>query len=278
MTNWYQTQWYQTQWVSQGFTCIDATSIHGWFCDRQLKSSEDNNDMSGRFVRLLYDCQLNKPICQWFTHKNAKEPEFTSESDWVSHLISAFMLTGIGPSAMRVTTTNQKIYEKDISLIQKVYDFIYNMPIPPNIKFIEESRCFCNMGHCGALEDLKLIDPTPQCFGDCFKLFGDYKIPLSMEEKQILQKLTEKRNKYDTQNSKETWTRNDDELFYKLGGRRYALFPFFEYPDSVFLSIECLNTLPQYIGCTAYDKPAQLLNPTFQLDPKITYYTYGYRR
>lgn len=129
---------------------VEVTSTRPWFHKGQ------------RMLRLrLATSHSEVPLhCEWYGNSSTDHPECTLEDNFPGHLESAFTLTGLGPNRLSILTANATRVQ--------VYHWLSALPIPPTFHLVAESRCDCNMSHCGALQDLTLL----QTCGDVFDLWG----------------------------------------------------------------------------------------------------------
>ncbi len=111
-------------------------------------------------------------------------PKFTGEEvidpvksidDFVKLLSLVFEFTGTianeythnVPDALKIVS------DEDLSQWD-IVKHIYNTPLKHEFKFIRESHCGCNMGHCGALVGVDIDDKEYKTYGDvmCTFAFG----------------------------------------------------------------------------------------------------------
>jgi hypothetical protein len=105
--------------------------------------------------------------CEWFQDIKSSTPMISSDKNvesFVDHLQLAFMLTGVSPSVVTILTNN--------ATKREVYEWIYDVPLPPSLEFVEIDACFCNMGNCGRATDFNMVKLNDRTSRSVFQLWG----------------------------------------------------------------------------------------------------------
>ena len=110
---------------------IVVTSTHDWHKNTKLELYYDNNKLVLR---------------KWYF--NNKLYEFSSSiEDFVKEFDRIYTLFGV-PCDVKIDNGN----------IDLVFESIYSLPIPNNLKFVCIDTCGCNMGHCTAALSIDILE------------------------------------------------------------------------------------------------------------------------
>lgn len=161
-------------------------------------------------------------------------PDGTVEHDWVGFSESGDRdFTRELARAFSFTGVSPSCLTVTGGTVQEVYDAVYGLPVPDDVSFAALSICGCNMGHCDALTDVKVADKA-RTYGEAMALWG---------------------------------MRSTEASGHGAG------ISFWEYPDSVFLSLEWW-TEPLSVPGGCYDKAhPRVVNPP--ADRRVMLFSYG---
>jgi hypothetical protein len=131
--------------------------------------------------------------------------------------------------------------------LQEIYSLLYAMPFSAKdcVRFIQFNICGCNMGYCGAIEGYRLISEKLETFGNVLSLWGSENLEYDEDGKEVT---------------------------------------YYEYPDSVILSIE--NALEKHHTIKIYNNSCYKEPITVDLREKLKgenldnkeYFTFSYTR
>lgn len=118
------------------------TSSHEWNKNTKIELVLDNNN------------NIIKDI--WYTKKDPI-------TDFVDKFYLIYNFFGVHESIYINNILAFALYENkdketfDKDMVDKIFEYIYDIEIPQNIKFIKFERCMCNMGNCNAITDMNFF-------------------------------------------------------------------------------------------------------------------------
>jgi hypothetical protein len=248
------------------FSGIQALSVivadYVWEFVLDVKGPEHNIFGPGLFVRIrLANEASHIPLhCEWFSDSR----KLTAHDDLATHLDLSFALTGGGPEQMKIQRGDARV------TAAQIYSWLSSIPIPSTFHLINKSVCYCNEGHCGALENLELITHVPnsqrpiRTSGDVFELWGKCMI---WNEEFSSYRARDLEGEGDENNGQRKRKRVDDTV---PPGWPSA---YFTCPDDLELQIRPFTSMPTWIGCTTY-LPAKKFAPSWALEPGHQYHWY----